>query len=148
MAVRKQICTFWLGNRLFGIDVLKIQEVIRFQDVTEVPLAPAAVRGLLNLRGAIVSALDLRARIGMEPQEGDVTPCNIVCQIGDGLASLLVDRIGDVVEIDQSQLEPPPETVRGPARDLIEAVCKLPSNLLMVLNVERAADLELEPVGI
>jgi len=140
---RKQFCTFYLDERLFGVDVLKIQEVLRCQPTTEVPLAPAVIRGLINLRGSIVSTLDLRRRFGMAPLGESAQPTNVVAQTATGLISLLVDRIGDVVEVDQAHFEPPPETLEGCARELIDGVYKLPSGLLSILNVERT--LELEP---
>lgn len=143
MSQRKQFCTFYLDSRLFGVDVLKIQEVLRFQPMTEVPLAPAVIRGLLNLRGSIVSTLDLRRRFAMPPLDSDTLPTNVVAQTPSGLISLLVDRIGDVVEVEQADFEPPPETLDATARELIDGVYKLPSGLLLILNVERA--LELEP---
>jgi purine-binding chemotaxis protein CheW len=140
---RKQYCTFFLDNRVFGIDVLEIQEVIRFQEVTEVPLAPPVIRGLLNLRGSIVTTIDLRRRFGMAPLEGDTLPANVVSQTPTGLVSLLVDRIGDVVEVDEDNFELPPDTLRGEVQKLIEGVYKLPAGLLLILNVERV--LEIEP---
>jgi purine-binding chemotaxis protein CheW len=142
---KKQFCTFYLGSLLYGVEVLKIQEVLRYQEITEVPLAPEVIRGLLNLRGSIVATLDLRRRFGMPPLEEGSLPTNVVSQTSTGLISLLVDRIGDVVEVDQEGYEASPETLNGESRELIEGVYKLPSGLLMVLNVERALDLE--PAG-
>jgi chemotaxis signal transduction protein len=140
---KKQFCTFFLGPRMFGVEVVKIQEVLRYQEMTEVPLAPPVIRGLLNLRGSIVATLDLRRRFGMPAAEDGVLPTNVVSQTSTGLISLLVDRIGDVVEVDQESFEPSPETLDGEGRSLIDGVYKLASGLLMILNVERA--LELEP---
>ena len=142
MSDKKQFCTFYLGARLFGVEVLKIQEVLRYQEITEVPLAPEVIRGLLNLRGSIVATLDLRRRFHMAPLEEGTFPTNVVSQTSTGLISLLVDRIGDVVEVDAESFEASPETLEGESRELIEGVYKLPSGLLMVLNVERALDLE------
>jgi purine-binding chemotaxis protein CheW len=124
--------------------VLNIQEVIRRQQVTVVPLAGEVVCGLLNLRGSIVTTVDLRRRFGMAPVEGDELATNIVCQTAGGLVSLLVDRIGDVVEVNRSAFEPPPETVGGNARELIEGVYMLPGGLMSVVNIERVV--EFEPV--
>lgn len=143
MSERKQFCTFFLDDRLFGVDVLKIQEVLRYQPTTAVPLAPSVIRGLLNLRGSIVSTLDLRRRFGMPPLEENALPTNVVSQTSTGLISLLADRIGDVVEVEQADFEPAPETLDATARELIDGVYKLPAGLLLILNVERA--LELEP---
>lgn len=142
MNEKRQFCTFYLGDRLLGIEVLKIQEVIRQQQVTAVPLADSVVCGLLNLRGSIVTTIDLRRRFGMPPLDGETQPANIVCQVGGGLVSLLADRIGDVVEVNQSDFEPPPDTVAGKARTLIDGVYLLPTGLMSVVNTERVVDLE------
>ena len=142
MSERKQFCTFFLERKMFGIDVLNIQEVMRFQETTDVPLAPPVIRGLLNLRGSIVSTIDLRHRFGMSRLGADDSPINIVTQTGTGLASFLVDRIGEVIEVDEATFEMPPETLGGETRHLIEGVYKLESGLLLVVNVERAADLD------
>lgn len=142
MSGRRQFCTFFLDGEMFGIDVLNIQEVMRFQEITAIPLAPPVIRGLLNLRGSIVSTIDLRQRFGMRDLAGEALPMNIVTQTGTGLASFLVDRIGEVIEVDEAAFEIPPETLAGEARNLIEGVYKLASGLLLILNVERAAGLD------
>jgi len=142
MSVKRQFCTFFLDGEMFGIDVLNIQEVMRFQETTAVPLAPPVIRGLLNLRGSIVSTIDLRRRFGMRDLAGEALPMNIVTQTGTGLASFLVDRIGEVIEVDEAAFEVPPETLAGEARRLIEGVYKLASGLLLILNVERAVGLD------
>lgn len=141
MADEHQYCTFYLDGHYFGIDVLKVQEVIRFQQMTRVPLAPAVVRGLINLRGQIVTGIDLRRRLGLKDRPADQLPVNVVVQTGDGAVSLLVDEIGDVVEVSEKQFEPPPETLRGPARQLVRGAYKLPERLLLILDTDRAVEL-------
>lgn len=141
MMSKKQFCTFYLGRQLFGIDVLNIQEVMRFEETTEVPLAPPVIRGLLNLRGSIVSTIDLRRRFSMPDLAASDLPTNIVTQTGTGLASFLVDRIGEVIEVEEAAFEQPPDSVAGEVRQLIEGVYKLDGHLLLILNVERAADI-------
>src|SRR5579859_2600274 len=118
MADEHQYCTFLLDGHYFGIDVLEVQEIIRFQQMTRVPLAPAVVRGLINLRGQIVTGIDLRRRLGLKERPAEQLPVNVVVKTEDGAVSLLVDEIGDVVEVSQKQFEPPPETLRGNAREL------------------------------
>lgn len=142
MSQKKQFCTFFLDRKMFGIEVLNIQEVIRHQETTEVPLAPPVVRGLMNLRGSIVSTIDLRRRFQMPDLDDETLPTNIVTQTSAGLASFLVDRIGDVIEVDEAAFEMPPETVAGESRDLIQGVYKLASGLLLILNVERVMELD------
>lgn len=138
----KQYCTFTLDGFLFGIDVSSVQEVIRYQEMTEVPLAHRVVRGLINLRGQIVTALDLRRRLEMPELPAGHSPMNIVVRTEDGAVSFLVDEIGDVVEVDGSAFERPPETLRGVARSLILGAHKLDKRLLLVLDHTRAAQLK------
>jgi purine-binding chemotaxis protein CheW len=134
--ISRQLCTFVVGEHYFGVDVKRVQEVIRQQPMTRVPLAPSVVRGLINLRGQIVSAIDVRRRLEL-PDRPDQPPLNLVVRNGDSIVSLLVDDIGDVLEVDESSVERPPETLSGAARELVRAVYKLPSRLLMVLDTEQ-----------
>ena len=99
MASLRQFCTFSVNDLLLAIDVLEVQEVIRYQDMTRVPTAPPVVRGLINLRGQIVTAIDLRRRLGLPPAGDDQRPMNVVVRTDDGAVSLLVDEIGDVIEL-------------------------------------------------
>lgn len=136
--VATQYATFFLDNLYLGVDVLNVQEVIRYQDMTKVPLAPRVVEGLINLRGQIVTALDLRRRIGLVPRPDGRLPMNVVVRTADGAVSLLVDEIGDVVEVDDDTFEPPPDTIRTATGDLVTGVYKLKDRLLLTLDVERA----------
>lgn len=131
-------CTFQLDGLFFGVEVLAVQEVIRYQRMTNVPLAPDVVSGLINLRGQVVTAVDLRRRLGMPARpEGDL-PMNVVVRTDDGPVSLLVDEIGDVLEVDDASFEAPPETLEGTARELVTGVYKLDGRLLLVLDVDKA----------
>ena len=132
-----KLCTFTVGDLTFGVDVGEVQEVIRFQRLTPVPLADHALRGLINLRGHVVSAIDLRRKLHLSDRQ-DHLPINIVIRTDDGLVSLLVDEILDVVEVDPDNYEPHPETVCGPVWQLIDSIYKLPERLLLVLDIERA----------
>jgi len=132
----RKYCTFLVGSLLYGVDVDQVQEVIRFQDMTPVPLAAAAVRGLINLRGQIVMAIDMRKRLGLGPLPEGQLPTNVVVR-ADGAVSLLVDEIGDVVDVNGG-FEDIPDTLHGEARQLISAVCKLEGRLLLVLDVAAA----------
>ncbi|HVH43286.1 MAG TPA: chemotaxis protein CheW [Labilithrix sp.] len=132
-----QVCTFILGDYLFGIEVKNIQEVIRYQQMTPVPLAPSTIRGLINLRGQIVSAIDMRARLGLPARE-NAEPINVVVCTDDGVVSLLVDDVGDVVDVDDDTFERAPETMSGAFRELVTGIYKL-DRLLLLLDVERVA---------
>lgn len=136
-----QYATFLLDGLYFGIEVQQVQEVIRHQEMTPVPLAPAVVRGLINLRGQIVTALDLRTRLGLTPRPDGELPMNVVVRTPDGAVSLLVDEIDDVVEVSAEQFEPAPETVRTKVDGLVTGVYKLTARLLLVLDVERTIDI-------
>jgi purine-binding chemotaxis protein CheW len=137
----KQFCTFSLEGLLFGIEVGKVQEVIRYQEMTPVPLAHPVVRGLINLRGQIVTALDLRRRLELPERASEQLPMNVVVRAGDEAVSLLVDRIGDVLEVEDDNFEAPPETLQGVAKELIRGAYKLQEELLLVLDTEKTVSL-------
>ena len=137
MAEPTSYCTFWLDGQRFGIEVLDVQEVLRTQSMTPVPLAPEAITGLINLRGQIITAIDLRHRLELPPREDGASSVNIVVRTEEGPVSLLVDSIGGVLEVDRADYELPPETISGAGRDLIAGVYKVDGPLLHVLEVER-----------
>jgi chemotaxis signal transduction protein len=134
-----QYCTFLLDGHLFGVLVSAVQEVLKEQDVTPVPLAPSEVSGLINLRGQIVTTLDLRPRLGIPRQEPGARSVSVVVRAADGgPVSLVVDRTGDVIEADDASLELPPDTVPAEVRELVSGICKLDGRLMLLLDSERA----------
>jgi purine-binding chemotaxis protein CheW len=137
VANEQQYCTFYVDGHYFGVDVLKVQEIIRYQEMTRVPLAPPEIRGLINLRGQIVTAIDLRRRLELNDRPADQLPVNVVVQTDDGAVSLLVDEIGDVLEVPETLFERPPETLKGTPRELIRGAYKLKEGLLLILDTER-----------
>jgi purine-binding chemotaxis protein CheW len=136
-----QYCTFFVDGHYFGLDVRKVQEIISYQEMTAVPLSPPVVRGLINLRGQIVTALDLRRRLELHDRPADQLPLNVVVHTDDGAVSLLVDEIGDVLDVPGTAFERPPETLQGPARELIRGAYKLEDRLLLILDIERTVNL-------
>lgn len=134
MSANRQYCTFYLGPQYFGLDVLRVQEIVRHQTLTRVPLSHPMVRGLMNLRGQIVTAIDLRKRLDLPESGESYEPINVVVQTDDGAVSLLVDEIGDVMEVSEEQFERPPETLQGLTRDLILGAYKLADRLLVILD--------------
>lgn len=136
-----QFSTFMVADLIFGVDVLHVQEVLRIQPMTVVPQAPSIIEGLINLRGQIVTAIDMRRRLGLPVRTDDKPPMNIVVRTSDGAVSLLVDEIGDVLQMDESTYERPPENLNGVARELIRGVYKLKDQLVLVLDEERTADI-------
>lgn len=140
MSDDRQFCTFYADGMYFGIGVREVQEVLQYQDMVRVPLASPVVRGLINLRGQIVTAIDLRRRLDLPDRPDDSDPMNVVVRTDEGAVSLLVDQIGDVVEVDERTFERAPETLRGRARDLIDGVYKLDGQLLLILDAHKAID--------
>jgi purine-binding chemotaxis protein CheW len=138
MSTHQQFCTFFLDGLFFGVEVGQVQEVIRYQEMTRVPLAPRVVRGLINLRGQIVTAIDLRRRLELGERPGDQLPMNVVVRTDDGPMSLLVDEIGDVLEVAEESFERPPETLKGVSRQLIRGAYKLKDRLLLTLDTDKA----------
>lgn len=136
----RQFCTFTVERMFFGVEVMSIQEVIRFHELTRVPTAPNVVAGLINLRGQIVTAIDMRARLGLQPMPKDRKPMNVVVRTDEGVVSLLVDEIGDVVQVESSTYERPPDTISPASRELIEGVYKLKDRLLLILDTARAVE--------
>ncbi|PIQ24479.1 chemotaxis protein CheW [bacterium (Candidatus Blackallbacteria) CG17_big_fil_post_rev_8_21_14_2_50_48_46] len=138
----RQFCTFFLDGLFFGVDVLKVQEVIRFQEMTRVPLANNVVRGLINLRGQIVTAIDLRRRLGLVEREIGQSFMNVIIHTSDAPVSLLVDEIGDVLEIEDDLFEAPPHHLQAGLKSLVSGVYKLEDHLLLILNTEKTVELD------
>lgn len=139
--MHSQFCTFLLKNQIFGVPVEKVQEVIQHQDLTRVPLVSQSIGGLINLRGQIVMAVDLRHKLQMEERTPDMLPMNVVVRTQEGPVSLLVDSIGNVVEVDEQTFENPPQTLVGNLRALIIGVHKLDQGLLHIVDVDKASEI-------
>jgi len=137
----RQYSTFFVDGLFFGIEVLQVQEVLRYQEMTRVPLAPDVIEGLINLRGQIVTAVDMRRRLKLKPRPEGCMPMSMVVRSADGAVSLLVDEIGDVLEVRDETFERPPENLEGVARELIREVYKLKDRLLLTLDTEKTVDL-------
>ncbi len=136
-----QFCTFLLDGALYGVDVQEVQEVIRFQAMTRVPRAHEVVSGLINLRGQIVTAIDLRRRLGLAPRAAGEEPMNVVLRTEDGAVSLLVDQIGDVLTLSEAQFEETPSMLDKAQRELLRGVYKLEGQLLLALETRGLLEL-------
>jgi len=139
MATTQQFSTFYLADRLYGIPVMRVQEVTRALSMTRVPLAPAYVHGLINLRGQIATAIGLRDLFATK----DVAPeehMNVVCNINGHLFSLLVDKIGDVMEVDEAEFERAPDTVPVSIKKFMSGVYKVKGDLLSIINVDQISE--------
>jgi purine-binding chemotaxis protein CheW len=138
--VSRQYATFRLQQFLFGVDVTRVQEVIRALPTTPVPLSPPLVRGLVNLRGQIVTALDLRVRLDLGAFGPDATPMTVVVRAEDGPVALLVDSIGDVLDADPDAWEPAPSTLPPSVAALIPGAYKFDGHLMLQLDIDRVLD--------
>jgi purine-binding chemotaxis protein CheW len=146
MSETKQYCTFLLDGRYFGVEVQQVQEVIRYQEMTRVPLASPVISGLINLRGRIVTAIDLRRRLGLADRPADQQPMNVIVRASEEAISLLVDEIGDVIEVPADKFEKPPETISAFARTLIKGAYKLEDRLMLVLDTQEAVEIPQDAV--
>ncbi len=139
----QQYCTFELDRFYLGVDVRDVQEVLRYRPMTRVPLAPNVVQGLVNVRGQIVIAIDLRRRLQLPSRSDDQLPTNVIVHTPAGPVSLLVDQVCDVLELKESTLQPPPDTLDESTQDLIHSVCMLPDRILMILSLEHITRFQL-----
>lgn len=112
-----------------------VQEVVRYHEITRVPLMPPTIRGLINLRGQIVMAVDLRRRFGMGERMDSQPPVTVVVRNAESAVGFLVDEIGDVIEVDEDSFESTPQTVQGPGRDIIRGIYRREGQLLQVFDI-------------
>jgi purine-binding chemotaxis protein CheW len=141
----EQYCTFWVADLFFGIPVDEVQEVLRHQPMTPVPRASDAVTGLINLRGQIVTAVDLRVRLGLPARAEGALPMNVIVRNRGEVVSLLVDDIGDVIDTAGVEPEPAPSNMPLGVREVVLGVRPLPDAILLVLDADRAVDVTAVP---
>ncbi|MFC7530230.1 chemotaxis protein CheW [Actinoplanes sp. GCM10030250] len=131
----RQFVTFEVAGQFFGVDVGAVQEVLSYSEYTPVPMAPTAVGGLFNLRGQVIAAVDLRVQFGLPRRDMSGLVMNVIVQYAGEPVSLLVDRIGQVANLDAQLFEEPPATLTGPSRTLVTGAYKTEGRLLLVLDV-------------
>ena len=132
-----QFTTFYLGDRLYGIDVMRVQEVATSLPLTAIRLAPNYIRGLINLRGQIATAIGMRELLGIEDQnKSDGTEMAVICKIDNHLVSLQVDKIGDVIRFSTADFEPTPDTIQGKVKKYINGVYKSKGSILSAIDIE------------
>ena len=137
MSENRHLSSFFVHDLFFGIDVKEVQEAIQHLDITRVPLSLPFVSGLVNLRGQILTAIDLRRYLKLPERLPAQIPVNLIVRTDGGLVSLLVDEIADVLEPCPEAYEPPPGTLRGPLHQVVCKTYKLPGRLLLVLDTQR-----------
>ena len=130
----RSFCTFYVDRLMLGIAIERVEEVLRDQTITPVPLAHPDIAGLINLRGQIVTAVDARRRLGLMALDAETAPIVVVIRSGAEAVSLLVDRVGDVIEVDDDTFVEVPVTVGATISALTTGAYKLDGNLLLVLE--------------
>ncbi len=131
-----RLCTFTIDDAVYGLEVHRVQEVLRSQEATRVPLARANIRGLINLRGQIVMAIDLRRCLGLGLPPPDRPSMNLVLRTDDGPVSFLIDGARDVIDVEGSAFEPPPANLQGPRRELIRGTYSIAGRLIHLLDAD------------
>ena len=139
-ADEEQLVTMTVDNQLFGIPILSVQDIVEPVQITPVPLASSAVAGVLNLRGRIVTVVDLRVCLGAEPKDLSERPMSVTVEFKGDLYTILVDSIGDVRSLPKRDLDKPPQTLDAKMRRLVSGVFRLENDLLAVLDVDRVLD--------
>lgn len=134
-----QLCGFKIGREHFAIPVLEVQEVIKSEQVTRLPLAPAHIKGLINLRGQIVTLVSLRTLFGLEEKDNDEC-MHIIVRSGDSLFSLMVDEISDVLDLSKKSFEDTPSTLKDDIKKYIGGVYKLEEDLIVQLDLDKLLD--------
>ncbi len=132
-----QLVTFSIGEEEFGVDILKVQEIIRMMEITKVPRAPDFVEGVINLRGKVIPIIDLRKRFGLSTRDHDKHARIIVIEINNMIVGFVVDSVSEVLRIPSNTVEPPPPVVSGLESEYISGVGKLEDRLLILLDLDR-----------
>lgn len=132
-----QLVTFSIGEEEFGVDILKVQEIIRTMEITKVPRAQEFVEGVINLRGKVIPIIDLRRRFGFTSKEHDKHTRIIVIEINNMIVGFVVDSVSEVLRIPAATVEPPPPVVAGVESEYISGVGKLQDRLLILLDLDK-----------
>ena len=132
-----QLVTFSISDEEFGVDILKVQEIIRTMEISKVPRAPDFVEGVINLRGKVIPIIDLRRRFGLTHKQHDKNTRIIVIEMTDVIVGFVVDAVSEVLRIPASTVEPPPPVVAGMDSEYISGVGKLEGSLLILLDLDK-----------
>jgi len=137
-----QLVTFSIGEEEFGVDILKVQEIIRTMEITKIPRTQDFVEGVINLRGKVIPIIDLRQRFGLDSKSHDKDTRIIVIEINMMIVGFVVDAVSEVLRIPASTVEPPPPVVAGLESDYISGVGKLHDRLLILLDLDKLLSCE------
>ncbi len=133
----KQVISFTVGEEEYGVELNHVKEVIRMSDITRLPDVPSYVRGLINLRGAVIPIIDLREKMGLEPTEATPLTRIIVVEVNSSVIGMVVDSASQVLRLQTEEPEPPPPSFGGASQEYITAVGKLKRGLIVLMDVGR-----------
>ena len=136
-AEERQLVVFQLGAELYGVDIARVHEIIRWQTITRVPRSPAFVEGVINLRGKIIPVVDLRRRFGLSDVDNTSASRIVVVEIGDQVVGIIVDSVSEVLRVNTSTIEPPSPVVAGIEAEYLQGIAKLPERLVILLDLDR-----------
>lgn len=129
--------TFWTDGQLFAIPIVNVVQIIQMQEITPIPEFPMYAKGVINLRGTVIPVIDLRLRMGKMEMEYTAHTCIIVMSIHDQLAGLIVDRVNEVIPIDDEAIAPPPELGDSISSRFLQGVGKTEDSITLLLSVEK-----------
>lgn len=132
-----QLVTFRLGDETFGIEIKNVHEIIRWQEVTRIPRAPAFLEGVIDLRGNVVPVLDLRRRFGTGAAERGPKTRIVVVRVAEATLGLVVDSVAEVLKCPPDRISAPPSAVAGVGREFLRGICRLSDRLVVLLDVDR-----------
>jgi purine-binding chemotaxis protein CheW len=137
-----QLISFLVGDEEYGLDILRVKEVIRLREITRLPRAPSFVKGIINLRGDVIPIIDLRNKFGLEHQQYSAMTRVIVVDVDGRLVGMVVDAASQVVRVPADQIDPPPPIAGGLSVEFIKGVGKLEERLIILLNIDRILSIE------
>ncbi len=133
-----QLVSFEIGDEEYAIDILKVQEINKQLEITQIPNAPSFVKGIINLRGTVLPIVDLRTKLGIPKKENDGDTRIIVVELNNSKTGFIVDKVNEVLRIPASITEPPPKIISGKNAAMFSAVAKLEDRLIVLIDLEKA----------
>ena len=141
-----QYLTFALGGEMFAVGILNVKEIIEYGNLTEIPMMPTFIRGVINLRGSVVPVIDLAARFGGSPAELGKRTCIVIVEVADGELQhdigIMVDAVSEVLDIPGSEIEPPPSFGAKIRADFIFGMGKVVGKFVIILNINKVLSIE------
>ncbi len=131
-----KLACFMVGEQYYAIDIMKIKQIIRPLKVTALPYAPEFIEGVVNLRGVVIPVMDMRKRFGMNQDQEVVEPKVIIVSVERHIVGIIVDDVLEVLTVSRSQIQPPPQLVKGIHSEYLSGVCKYEDDILLILNLD------------